>query len=178
MGLHNKNVKLGHTKHLDLMLLTGPKVLFYILQQFSSIIRIQLCSVAIQNAVHTITWHTKTTLNSRLSSRYMVGIRHLIIPGPGQHIIDDEGHTIHVKPGDIVTIETSQLEVLEAIPWYIIKRVSEQLDYSWWVNVICLECQASHWSIKQRFNIPSFFISKMKSLSKLLMLLPFISVFL
>ena len=83
-----------------------------------------------------------TTLNPRISSRRILGIRHFIVPGPGQHIIDDEGHSIHVKPGD--TIETSQLDALEAIPGFIVKRVCEQRGYPWLVNVIWIKYQASH----------------------------------
>ena len=55
--------------------------------------------------------------------RNELGIRHLFIPGPGQHIIDDEGPNIHVKPGDILTINNPRQDALKAIPWFIIKRV-------------------------------------------------------
>ena len=71
---------------------------------------------------------------------HMVGVRILFVPGAGQHIIDDEEGGIHVKPGDILSLENSQQNDLHAIPWFIIKRVCRPCLSQWkgWMGFILL----------------------------------------
>ena len=63
--------------------------------------------------------------------RHSLGERQLLIPGSGQHLMDDDGRNIHVKPGDIITVETFPDDALETIPWFIMKRVIYILTVDW-----------------------------------------------